>query len=307
VSDYTYQLPSRLDRQNLESFYSLVESIQPDPDDRAIFDFSTCDYVSPTGAAALLSYRDTLKDNGVEPRAIIRQDSRLSRFLSIFGMPIESDFEDAYTSRMRAFSVPIHRCTSSKECLSVQSSVMEKIVRRTGCAEGTEAAIDYMINEIWDNAGVHGYQCYNSREYPNPIYIGAFSYRDEVEVVIADRGQGIHPSLQKIPQYRELSAKEALERALENEVSGHPDNSPGFGLYSAAQFVLEGQGTLAIWSSGRQLVLSDTGKIKTYGSECGRDRGTLVSFSVDVGIEIPFESVVSTTGVEEYLDLVRDF
>lgn len=307
MKDLKYPLPTRLNRENIELFYSLSNNTHPESGDQAIFDFNNCRFVSPTGAAALLIYRDWLKENDVETRALIRSNSKLYKILSVFGLPLEANLEDAYTSRMQDMSVPIRRCYSYDECLDVQDAVMNKIVSRTRCKKGTEAAIDYMLNEIWDNAGVHGYQCYDTTEYPLPIYIGAFSYKNEVEVVIADRGQGIHSSLQKMPKYRNLSAKQALERALDNEVSGHPDNSPGFGLYSTAQFLLRGQGTLAIWSSGRQLRLSSNGKMKTHGSKRSRDEGTLISFSVKTGIEIPFESVIGSQDAEEYLELIKGF
>lgn len=299
-------LPESLDRSNLEAFYSaLFDGHEITESEKVVFDFSNCQYITPTGAAVLLAERDRMRENKVETWAQIRKSGRFYQFLKLFGMPLQSEIESAYKDRMEQLSVGVERCHSYGECLDVQEDVMEKIVRRTGCTEGTEAAVDYMINEIWDNAGVHGYECYETGEYPKPIYICAFSYRSSVEVAVVDRGRGIHSSLQRVPAYRNLSAKEALKRALENEVSGHPENSPGFGLYSAAQFILEGQGELSIWSSGRRLRLDNNGNMKAYGSSHRRGYGTVVSFEVDSGIEIPFEDVIDSKNVEDYLELVR--
>jgi hypothetical protein len=146
-----------------------------------------------------------------------------------------------------------------------------------------------MLNEIWDNAGVHGYKCYETRIYPKPVYICAFARSNEVEICIADRGQGIFSSLKNIDKYKCISRKEALKLSIENCVSGHPQNSPGFGLYCSSQFARTGDGELLIWSSECKLSVSSKCD-KIYSSRF--NMGTIITIIIPKKANIPFGEIL---------------
>lgn len=92
---------------------------------------------------------------------------------------------------------PLCSCNSISDCSEAHKKIIANVVQRDCVKDETYAAVDYMINELWDNAGVHGYECYDAERYPKPVYICALEYNDCYEICIGDRGQGIFESLRK--------------------------------------------------------------------------------------------------------------
>jgi hypothetical protein len=310
MKEVVLEVPDEISYRNLERLFKKIDGCKDDPNSAEVFKFDLREssYLSPSGAVALTAFRDHLIDNGVNTRAIIAKwGRRFYRISKVFGMfpSVDTTIDNAYKKRISNYAVGVERCISSEECEDAQAEIMEEVTDRVACKEGTEAALEYMIGEIWDNAGVHGYECYDSRQYPEPIYMGAFSYSSEVEVAILDRGQGIHSSLRSVQEYQNLSARQALKHSLKDEVSGHPQRSAGFGLYSAARFIAENGGSLSIWSSGRRLELDEYGNINLYGSALPPAIGTLIAFKIKAEVDIPYSEIVeSAESAEEYLELV---
>lgn len=131
---------------------------------------------------------------------------------------------------------------------------------------------------MWDNAGVHGYKCYDNKEYPKPVYFAGYIFKDKIELCIADRGQGIYNSLSTNNlDYKDADARKCVYDSIKNGVSGHPDKSPGFGLFCSDYVQKEGCGGLTIWSSGYKLIIEGNSK-KSYKIEY--NIGTIVKIEV---------------------------
>jgi|SRR5690625_625040 len=304
MSDLRITLPRRADISAMDKILASINlEYGKRGHKRAIFDFRNCSYIVPSAGAVLIAYRDYLNERGIETVAALPDRGRLHKFLVSLGVmqPSEGDLTDAYVRTMSQYAVKLTACRSVDDCMQVQGQIMTHVKDRVQTDDDTLASLDYMIGEIWDNAGCHGYGCYEEMTYPKPVYISAFSYRTHVEVAILDRGQGIHTSLrQNNPEYRDASAKRALTDALKIDVSGHPTRSPGFGLYAASEFVRANNGALHIWSSKRRLELKN-GRVSVRRSTY--EQGTLVTFIIDTQQPIPFERIVSTQETQDYLDI----
>lgn len=261
-----------------------------------LFDFSDCASMSPVGLIYIQMWRDSLVDKG-KKTFYRKSNKKTDNFLKKMNLlPHIEKIEDEDIEKK--FFYKIHKCQNIDECSSAHHEIVSNVVRRNKIDDATYCAVDYMINELWDNAGVHGYECYNSEIYPKPVYICALEEDTYYEVCIGDRGQGIYNSLQKNnPDLRGYNKKNSILAAIKDGISGHPNGSPGFGLYSAAEFIRKGNGTLRLWSSDCYLLISSKDN-RIYNSAIAT--GTLVSFIIRKDAVLPFEEVLGTHSICDY-------
>lgn len=265
--------------------------------DDVIFDFRKSEYVSPSVVAVIIFIRDKIFSKCNSLSARVRTQTSFFRFGKVLGVFNTKEL-DKYMTGMIDYAVKVTRCYSFEECQDVVLEIRKKIKKRTNCSQSTLKALQFMIDEICDNAGSHGYSCYDTNIFPKPVYMTAFSYKDRVEVAILDGGIGIHKHLKANEKYREISARESLKRVIEEGVSGHPKSSPGYGLYLLSKFTASVEnGSFSIWSSGRKLVIKN-GHVNI--KKCGFYDGTLVSFQVYKNVDIPFDDLVPLNTSENY-------
>ncbi len=273
-----------------KSFSSTVSEV--------LFDFSNCDSISPVGLIYIQMWRDSLVDKG--KKTFYRKSKpKTDSFLKMMNLLPYAHAEEIEDEKIEEkFFYQIHKCQSTNECSTAHREIVSNVVQRDKIDDETYCAVDYMINELWDNAGVHGYECYSSESYPSPVYICALEEDSYYEVCIGDRGQGIYNSLQKNnPDLRGYNKKNSILAAIKDGISGHPNGSPGFGLYSAAEFIRKGNGTLRLWSSDCYLIISSKDD-RIYNSAIAT--GTLVSFIIRKDAVLPFEEVLRTHSVCDY-------
>ena len=291
MKPYIITIPDRIDTACVDEYINAsnetISVIRDKKEKLVTFDFTNCRYLSPTGVIYLAMLKDTLNDLDISTFYKKPESSYVHSFLTDIGLfNRKSEEHSVYTRYM----ITLHRCYSVDECINVHNDIIKKAITKSDYQKGTYCALDYMLNEIWDNAGVHGYKCYDTRKYPKPVYICAFSRSQEVEICISDRGQGIFNSLKNVDKYKSVTKKEALKLSVENRVSGHPKNSPGFGLYCSSEFARTAQGELVIWSS--ECKLSITSKCdRIYSSRF--NMGTLISITIPKKANIPFGEILS--------------
>tara|TARA_Y100000816_G_C25913357_1_gene476339 strand:- start:40 stop:810 length:771 start_codon:yes stop_codon:yes gene_type:complete len=248
------------------------------------------------------AFRDLYKEKkpSIETYIRYKKSSKITKIFQSFGLfKIEDLYNDSYVKSISNYSVPLEKCTNTDDCLHVHDKIMNQVKKRTNCSKNNYAVIDYILNEIWDNAGTHGYKCYYTEEYPKPIYFQSFSYKTGVEIAILDLGQGIGSSLKTNIKYQNLGIDDALKEALLESVTGHPNNSPGFGLFSTSELIKSNSGELHIWSSGRSINVTSSATRTGIG---GFYEGTLVYLKINTEIDAEFERVMNGRKVENYLE-----
>ena len=297
------QLPKYFRSENAETVIcnlhqSYQKSFMPEVD-QVIFDFSLCEDISPVGLIYINMWKDELRAKGKQTfyrKSNPRTDSFLKRMrlLPRLGDAEAEQIEDR-------FFYDIHCCKNMGECSVAHRDIISKVVQRDSLHEETYCAVDYMLNELWDNAGVHGYECYDKLDYPKPVYICALEKDDYYEICIGDRGQGIYQSLHKHnPKIQIKNKKDTIKSAIVNGISGHPNGSPGFGLYCSAEFMRSGKGCLHLWSSNCYLIVSEKND-RIYSSKYSL--GTLVSFIIQKSDVLPFGDIVGARSeVDNYID-----
>ncbi len=267
------------------------------------FDLTRCGFVAPSGIALLAGLTDEIREKGIGVSFLIIPDSNVAKFLRAIGfLKNPEKIASFYEKNMANFAVKLRLAKNTSASLDVANEIFKHLLHRGICTENSSAAINWAMWEIFDNAGVHGYQCYDADVYPKPVYICAFSYKNKVEVAVMDRGQGIYASLK--PKFGSINQNNILEKSLEKGVSGHPNGSPGFGLYGSKELALSGGGELFIWSSSRGLKVSEKNIINF---NCLGTIGTLVVFSMAQGAEPDFNRIINKSAQDSFDDLNLDF
>ncbi len=274
-----------------------------------IFDISRCTFLSAAAVVFLVMLRDEVADIGCRTFLRCPRSSKVLQFLKAT-RAIEMGDSNAYIDALRKYTIELRRCMTYTDAANLIQGLTSWVRKHGGTQESTTAAADYLMNELVDNAGTHGYKCYTRTAYPRPIYIAAYVYQQYFEIAIADRGQGICKSLKdKDVKYRKMKDDDVLRLAIDNGVSGHPTGSPGFGLYVTSEVVKGNRGILKIWSSRRLLEHSAT----ITNTRRGYLRmGTLVGLRLDRTRESPIDAVINTGTVierrsaKDYLDEMQE-
>ena len=302
MDSFVINLPKTICAENAHTvFYNLHREYQGcfhEDVKTVVFDFTCCKDISPVGLIYISMWRDELISKG-KKTFYRKSDPKTDFFLKKMRLiPGREETENAKVED--GFFYDIHRCMSTTECGDAHKYIVSRVVQRESLHDETYSAIDYMLNELWDNAGVHGYGCYHEFTYPKPVYICALEKEEYYEICIGDRGQGIYQSLhQHNPDIQDKNKKETIKAAIMDGISGHPDGSPGFGLFCAASFMRSGKGCLHLWSSNCYLIVNEKND-RIYSSVYSL--GTLVSFIIRKSDVLPFNAVVgSRSRTEDYI------
>lgn len=287
MDKYVINLPDELSIKTLQNYLKTDKSNNKSIYNYNIvtFDFRNCKNISPTGIVYIKMLRDRLNDNNI--KTFYKAKNEITEYLKRFNLvPLndEKDIKEKYKLELKS-------CNNTDECLEAHKYLIKNIIEPTISDKSTFSSIDYMLNELRDNAGVHGYKCYNTKNYPKPVYMCAFYNESVIEIAIGDLGQGIYKSLSSNNTDLIIkNEKEALISSLKLGVSGHPDKSPGFGLFCAKEFTEKANGSLHIWSSNTYLKFEDNVP-KLYSSKF--DIGTIIGIIIPIQAHIPFEEVIS--------------
>lgn len=298
---YIFRMPRSVDNENLKTVIRDLEawtSSIPSGETAVYFNFYDCSFICPAGIVLLGVYEDILNQKGISVFATVNHESRLVAFLKNYGIVPRTTMETAYEKAMKKFTFELKRVRSSSEAQAFADNILPHILRRTQCKKGTAASLSWGLWEILDNAGNHGYECYEKNDYPDSVYCCAFSYKDRVEIAVMDRGQGVHKSL--LVKHPEILAENALTNAIKKGFTGHPIGSAGFGLYGTSELAKRGGGKFFMWSSGFGLKVRESNVI---GFQCAGTVGTLVAFSFDVNVEAPYQDVVGGSPEDHFEDL----
>lgn len=265
---------------------------------KIIFDFRECVEISPTSIIFVKILRDICYSAGLKTLYRKSKNDSTQNFMQRMNLlPRSKNYID--TSEMSDIhTYPLHLCDNTEQSEAAHKDIINKLKSDfANMDKDTVAAIDYMLTEIRDNAGVHGYEAYHTNLYKLPVYICSSENKDSIEISVGDLGQGVYKSLTKNNKNVEkLNCKKVVLESFKNKVSGHPDSSPGFGLYSAIELLRDGSGELHMWTSNCYVKL-EHGREKIY--TCPYPIGTIITFIIDKSSLIPFDDLFFRHGLNK--------
>jgi hypothetical protein len=283
----TIKIPPTLGHQEFEDLLAqqratMLGGQQKNIDGSLIFDFSENKNISMLGLLLIAKMSDELRSIGYNCMAIRPKENRTKRILAIMGLINPTEEREEMQKYFDDFRVPIQRCKNGKESLTAVNKLIPIIKKEMNPSEIVLKALNWALWEVVDNAGVHGYRAYASPglDYTGPVYFCAASLGENIDIAILDQGQGILSSFRSSGKhrYQGLTNGEALRLAIQNNESGHPNGSPGFGLFGCSEIARIGKGQFLLISGANRLLLSEKGAIVSPSSEY---KGTMVSLRLD--------------------------
>ena len=294
----------------------LCEELKNNPQNtkqEAIFNLSQTEYISVLGILLIKHSSEILRLNNCECKVYYgkpKKDSLMAWFLRAMGV-VKDESSDNLQAYLDTIRVKINVCLNAKESLKAVNKLIPIIKSDIKPSDTVLKALNWALWEIVDNAGVHGYRAMGSMEtdYKKPVYFCAFSYKDDIDIAVLDSGQGVYQSFVNSgkDKYKHIKNNEALALAIKDKESGHPEGSPGFGLFGCSEIARKANGKLVIISGDNTLILK--GDKQAISSSCNFD-GTMVSLTIPKNANIDLQSIFgekSPIVIESTDDLVGDF
>ena len=152
-------------------------------------------------------------------------------------------------------------------------------------------SFNYCIYEVLDNVLTHSGKL-------SGVLISRYSAESQqIQVLVADDGMGIHQSLTENIQYKDFTEEDALSHVLLDKVTD--GKGMGFGLFSTKNLITFAGGLMTI-ASGKAKLLYDGHQITV--NENDSTMGTIVYLAVNTNCEINANDVV-----ENRTDCAGDF
>lgn len=142
-------------------------------------------------------------------------------------------------------------------------------------------SFNYCLYEVLDNVLTHSGK-------KSGVLLSRFSTeKQQIQVLVADNGIGIHQSLTENDTYKHLTEAETLQHVILDKVTD--GKGMGFGLYTTKNLITFAGGLLVIASGEHQLTYEGQQSIV---SEIERVEGTIVFMAVNTNREINANDVV---------------
>ncbi|MFA6170047.1 MAG: hypothetical protein WCW67_00900 [Candidatus Margulisiibacteriota bacterium] len=276
----------------------LLEGQHQGASEPLVFDFSENKSISVLGILFIAKMADKYKSVGYDCRVIPPKEKKSRWLISIMNLIKSEEKPKEMQKYWDTFRVPILRCRNSKESLAAVNKLIPVIRNDMKPSDAVLKALNWALWEIVDNAGVHGYQMYESTgvDYSGTVYFCAASLGENIDIAIIDGGQGIHSSFRSSgkEKYHGITNEEALKLSTINSESGHPQGSPGFGLFGCSEIARAGKGQLLIVSGSNKLLLSEKGVIIGPSLEY---MGTMVSLRINRNAAINLLEIFGETSL----------
>ncbi|WP_236979340.1 ATP-binding protein [Membranihabitans maritimus] len=203
---------------------------------------------------------------------------------------------------------PIGRFTEIKKfdennALQLQREIVQILISN-GVNEDMLIVLDYCLWEVIDNTLNHAgpeYKYGNGYGYLCCQYFPAIN---EVRIMIADNGIGIHSSLTQHPdsKYQHLNEAQAVGSCIKKGISNSAGK--GFGLWATAALIRENKGELIIHSGNYQLQCSSEEVIY----ETAYWKGTYVFLRLNTNMPVSYELIFDRSDQRNnFLDFKEEF
>lgn len=189
------------------------------------------------------------------------------------------------------------RVFNEDTALSLFDDIM-RILINNKVDENVLAVLNFCLWEVIDNTLNHsgvgftygvgsGFAC--AQYFPN---------RNELRIMIADNGVGVHYALTQHPnsKFKHLSAEEAVWSCVDKNVTNSA--GMGFGLWATAEMIRENAGELIVYSGNHQLVCTTEKTI----AEKSNWKGTFTFLKINTNIPVNHEVIF-----DKHHDKMADF
>jgi hypothetical protein len=145
---------------------------------------------------------------------------------------------------------------SDDNALDLHKAIMRVLINQN-LNEEMLKVLEYCLWEVIDNTLNHSSDSFELGAGKCFICCQNFQYNNNLRIIIADHGKGIHKALTTHPKsnFKSLTESESVERSIERGVTN--STGMGFGLFSTAELIKHNKGFLIIHSGNHQLQLKE--------------------------------------------------
>ncbi len=257
-------------------------------------DLRKAKYVSVFGAMLIEVYKDVFKSKNLK----LEVEYKEGIYKTIVDLLLNKQ-EKQFEKFFKADYLKISRCFNSRDTFNAANLISDILLNKMNCSDDVSTATSWLIAEVADNAGVHGYKCLLRETFPFPVYIVAYENGNSVDICIVDRGLGIVNTLRTHGNKKLKTSKEKLflSKALEKGVSGHPVSSPGFGLFGTKEIIKKSNGCMEIFSNKYSIKLNK-GNILT-NTLLSEFNGTFVALRLRKDARIELSGIILESTQEQ--------
>lgn len=264
-------------------------------------DFENLNFVSPIVLAIIVAFIEKLRlrhDVKVDCCNLSSTNSDYIARMDFFNEVGFSYLENFNRHDGSGRFIPITRITEKN--YMTMTSKLTRIIQEQweGVDDSVVGALDWSLAEIIDNVFNH-----SKTRIDGFVTAQYFPSRNRIDFAVIDGGIGIPRRLRSRAIYNHFSACEALEHAVEQDVTVDPENNKGAGLYYTKRIIEENRGILRINSDKAELLVN--GKHKNVG-EAPKWSGTVVQLRIKTNNAVDPECIWGNTPASFEAIMERD-
>ncbi len=182
--------------------------------------------------------------------------------------------------------------------LAIHKEIMSILVDKDAISEDMLVVLDYCLWEVIDNSIRHSLSDGTLSNGNGYICCQYFPYKNQIRIIIADNGQGIHKALTEHPdsEYQQLNEEEAVYRCVEKGVTN--STGKGFGLWATATLVKENGGKLIIHSGNHALEIDAEKRVEKKN----KWQGTYTYLRVNTDVPVTYDKIFEDDAQKNMFD-----
>ena len=155
--------------------------------------------------------------------------------------------------------------------------------------------LDYCLWEVLDNVLNHSDGSFVYGKGTGYVCSQYFPKHQQIRIMVADTGVGIHKSLTTHPnsEHKNLNEKEAIGLAIEKDITN--SLGQGFGLWATAEMIRKNEGKLILHSGNHQLKYEKDVGIKYIPTW----KGTFVFLKINTNKPMSYNAIFGESSVQK--------
>ncbi|MCE7056846.1 hypothetical protein LZF95_19350 [Algoriphagus sp. AGSA1] len=303
-----HQISVLIDFNHISSQHDLLEAftqlnhLKPGDELELQIDLNGTGFIYPDLLLLLVARIECLKRNDIKvicsmvnfnPNSDRANYASRINFFEIIGIELEEDF-----TRLDRQGRFIEISKFNETNINTVFAEIMRILIVNGVNEDMLTVLNFCLYEVLDNTLNHSSPEFRYGAGTGFVVAQFFPRSQEIRIIIADTGQGIHAALTGHPKSRfiDLSEPEAVTRCIERGVTN--SLGLGFGLWATSEMMSKNKGDFIIYSGGSCLRNGTLYQTPHW-------RGTINYLRINTNISVNYKEIFGEDS--DQLDMFQEF
>lgn len=300
-----------IDFRNISSHFQIVEALQEafiaTCEDSVLFVINLNSYSLLYADHLLLisNVVNLLREKGVNVSGKFtefKEDSDRVNYASRvnFFQQIGFNYQENFNRRNASGRFTEIKRFDESNAIDIHKEIISILVERDFINEDMLIVLDYCLWEIIDNSIRHSLSDGTLSNGCGYICCQYFPFKNQIRLIIADNGQGIHKALTEHPKskYKHYNEEEAVLHSIDKGVTN--STGMGFGLWATATLIKENGGKLIIHSGNHALEVDTEKRVQRFSNWQGTYTYLRLNTDVSVNYDKIFPDDVQRNAFEEF-------